>query len=100
MVVISLPPTRPTCVMHERVATPSTRTVHAPHWPSPQPYLLPVRSRSLRRTESRLTDESISTAIFLPLTLSEVTFAIVTSCDAANLFEDWKGKYNSAFARL
>src|SRR5437660_11571845 len=31
--------------MQERWACPSMRTVQAPHWPSPHPYLVPVRSR-------------------------------------------------------
>src|SRR4030095_8644590 len=31
-------------------ACPSTITVHAPQWPSPQPYFVPVRSRVSRRT--------------------------------------------------
>src|SRR5258706_7170057 len=36
-------------------------TVQAPHCPSPQPYLAPVRSSSSRRTESRLSSAPIST---------------------------------------
>ena len=40
--------------MHERRAIPSTHTVHAPHCPSPQPYLLPVRSKSSRNTLSSI----------------------------------------------
>src|SRR6266436_10358170 len=76
MVTICLPAARPTCVVHERMGCASSNTVHAPHWPSPQPYLLPVRLRSLRSTLSRLTVESTSTVIFFPLTLSAVTLAI------------------------
>ena len=34
-------------------ATPLIRTVHAPHWPSPQPKRGPRRSRSFRRTYKR-----------------------------------------------
>ncbi len=46
MVVIALPASVPGAATHERTARPSTSTVHAPHCPSPQPYLLPVRSSS------------------------------------------------------
>src|ERR1043166_218815 len=35
-------------IRQERTATPSMMTVHAPHCPSPQPYLAPVRSSSSR----------------------------------------------------
>src|SRR6266571_6468863 len=79
IVVICFPAARATWVMHERVATPSISTVHAPHWPSPQPYLLPVKSRSLRKTDSRLTVESTSTVTFFPLTLRLVILTINTS---------------------
>jgi hypothetical protein len=37
-------------VMQENTALPSTRTVHAPHWPSPQPNFAPFSARSLRST--------------------------------------------------
>src|ERR1700738_3983863 len=76
IVVICLPAARPTWVMHERAGCPSRSTVQAPHCPSPHPYLLPVRLRSLRRTLSRLVVDSTSSVIFFPLTLSAVTLAI------------------------
>ena len=43
MVVIFLPSTALTGTEHERMATPSTCTVQAPHCATPQPYLVPVR---------------------------------------------------------
>src|SRR5215475_4516192 len=58
--MIFFPAAEPTGVTHERVGCPSISTVQAPHWPSPHPYLLPVRSRSSRRTERRLRLESVS----------------------------------------
>src|SRR5215469_306458 len=61
IVVICLPETELTRVMHERCDFPSISTVHAPHWPSPQPYLLPVRSRYSRNTVRRLVCGSTST---------------------------------------
>ena len=42
MVVIFFPATLRAGVTHERVATPSTWTVHAPHCDIPQPYFVPV----------------------------------------------------------
>src|SRR5882757_394512 len=42
MVVMDFPAASPTGNKHERLGVPSTSTVHAPHCPSPQPYLLPV----------------------------------------------------------
>src|SRR5215467_12914269 len=46
----------------------SIKTVQAPHWPSPQPYFVPVRSSCSRRTESKLDCESASIECFVPLT--------------------------------
>src|SRR5258706_10922162 len=88
--------------MHERVACPSKRTVHAPHWPSPHPYLLPVSLRSLRSTLSRLVAESTSMVSFFPLTLRVVTLPIRTSgvFDFPLTVIDCKSKYNSGFAGL
>src|SRR5437762_1047904 len=36
--------------MHERTASPLMMTVHAPHWPSPQPNRGPCRFKSFRST--------------------------------------------------
>src|SRR3977135_1364891 len=85
--MICLLATRPTGMMKERVGKPSIKTVQAPHSPSPQPYLLPVRSRSLRSTPSRLAVESTSTCNFLPLILSAVTFDISAASDS-NFFQE------------
>ena len=41
-------------VMQDRCAFPSIKTVQAPHCPSPQPYLLPVKSSCSRNTFSKL----------------------------------------------
>src|SRR5262249_59458196 len=63
-------------VVQERTGLPSTSTVHAPHLASPQPYLLPVRSSSSRRTPSRLRPPSASTFWRTPLTWSSTSLAI------------------------
>src|SRR5919108_47181 len=73
MVVIGPGPTLATDVMHARTARPSSSTVHAPHCPSPQPYLLPVRSSSSCKTESKLRAGSTSTRRTAPLTWSSRT---------------------------
>ena len=76
MVTMRLPATLPTLVMHERVGTPSISTVHAAHCPSPQPYLVPVRSRSSRRTLRSVRSGSASMRRLEPLTSSSVILAI------------------------
>ncbi len=45
MVVIFAPAAAAAGMEQERVAAPSISTVQAPHWPSPQPYFVPVRSK-------------------------------------------------------
>src|SRR6185369_805477 len=51
MVVTLFPSTAETGVTHERVATPFTCTVHAPHWAMPQPNLVPGRSNQSRNAQ-------------------------------------------------
>ena len=63
------PPT--TGVEHERSGSPSTCTVQAPHWAMPQPYLVPVRPRSSRRTQSSGVSGSTSTSRRWPFTVME-----------------------------
>jgi hypothetical protein len=46
MVVTFPAPRAATGVWHERTAAPSTSTVQAPHWATPQPYFVPVRPSS------------------------------------------------------
>src|SRR3989442_11145910 len=70
MVVIAALPTDDTGVWHDRVATPFRCTVHAPHWATPQPYLVPRKSSTSRRTQRRGISEGTSTGDDFPLTLS------------------------------
>src|SRR5258708_6843605 len=67
---------RPTGMTQDLVASPSISTVQAPHSPSPQPYLLPVRLKSLRSTLKRLAVESTFTVNFFPFTFRAVIFDI------------------------
>ncbi len=69
MVVIRLPATSPTAVTQERVASPSTCTVQAPHSAMPQPYLVPVRPSTSRSTQSSGISGSTSTRGGSPLTV-------------------------------
>src|SRR6266481_1595977 len=59
-------------VMQDRVATPFMSTVHAPHWPSPQPNRGPCRARSLRRVYRSGVDGSISKVCIPPFTFSVI----------------------------
>src|SRR5580693_7861798 len=59
-----------TGVIHDRVATPPTITVHSPHWPSPQPNRGPCKPRSLRRIYSSGVEGSTSTVCMLPFTFN------------------------------
>jgi hypothetical protein len=56
IVVTDLPTTSPTAIRQASAGAPSTRTVQAPHSPSPQPGFAPVKPRSARRNASRLGD--------------------------------------------
>src|SRR6266581_9739210 len=63
-----LPATCETGVVQERVAAPSTCTVHAPHSPAPQPNFVPVSWRVSRRTQRRGVSRETLTLRSLPLT--------------------------------
>src|SRR5260221_6294398 len=73
MVVICLPAASLTTMPQERIATPSTWTVEAPHCAMPQPYLVPVRPIFSRIAQSSGVSGSMSTLNALPLI---VRFAI------------------------
>ena len=62
-------PTSETGSTHERVAMPSTCTVHAPQALMPQPYLVPVIFNSSRRTQSSGVEGSTLTSLRCPLTV-------------------------------
>src|SRR3954463_16698621 len=72
--VVTLVPTAPlTGNEQERVATPSTCTVQAPHCAMPHPYLVPVSPTFSRIAQRSGVSSSTSTLIDLPLI---VRFAI------------------------
>src|ERR1051325_2184108 len=55
--------------MHDAMLLPFSNTVQARHWPSPQPYFVPVNSRSSRSTSSSGRSGSVATVRRLPLTV-------------------------------
>ena len=56
--------------MQERTGAPSSRTVHEPHWPMPQPYFVPVRFSSSRSAQSSGISGSTSSVYGFPLMVS------------------------------
>src|SRR5215467_8721866 len=95
MVVISCPATRPTCVIHDRVALPLTWTVHAPHIAMPQPYFVPVKPIVSRMTHKRGVSSSTFTECVFPLTLRESMATphgrnLIISAEHSSMFGDDK----------
>src|SRR5229473_3429637 len=78
MVVTGLPTAALTGIWQERRGAPPISTVQAPHWPSPQPYLLPVKPSSSRRTYSRGVSGSYCTGYRLPFTSISIALGIVS----------------------
>ena len=74
--VVTAPATFPAATAQERVATPSISTVQAPQTPIPQPYLVPVRPSSSRKTQSSGIASSTSTVCAAPFTVSLTTVQI------------------------
>src|SRR5947209_15547325 len=72
MVVTFLPCTCETAIWHERVALPSTCTVHVPHRPEPQPNFVPVSLRCSRSTHSSGVSGSAATLTALSLTVNAI----------------------------
>src|SRR5258708_37683000 len=77
MVVTALPAASLILVWQLRTAAPSTCTVHAPHMPIPQPYLVPVRSATSRRNHSSGMSGSPSNCRPAPLTLSWIIYGVL-----------------------
>src|SRR5262249_19553014 len=75
------PSMSPTLSWQARAAFPSTRTVHAPQEPSPQPYLAPVRPNSSRSRCSRVRSGAEGISRSLPLTRSLAHIAQVWRID-------------------
>src|SRR5579871_2347434 len=76
MVVMCLPEIVPTSRTQVRMAAPSSNTLQAPHCDSPQPYFVPVRARSSRRTCSSGRDGSVVTVRAWPFTVNWMVWSI------------------------
>src|SRR6266545_1875589 len=72
MVVTLAPATDRSGVMQDRMARPSRCTVQAPHWPMPQPNLVPVRPSSSRMTQSSGESSGLRAVTVRPLSLKVV----------------------------
>ena len=59
-----------------RVTLPSTKTLQAPHWPSPHPTLVPVRPRFARNTLARVSSPLTTSRLGIPLTT--ISFLIIS----------------------
>src|SRR5208337_1439590 len=84
MVVTVLPATSFTSSVHERSAFPFTITVQAPQSPSPQPYFVPVRPRSYRRTHRRMRLGSTSKLTGFPFSLNPMVSFMSTPPGSAS----------------
>src|SRR6266436_176729 len=71
-----------TVIWQDRRGEPLIKTVHAPHCPSPHPYLVPVRVNSSRSAERRDVSGSHWTVYRFPLISSSIGFAILTPAAA------------------
>src|ERR1700724_4026598 len=92
MVVICLPSASLASTEHDRVATPSTRTVQAPHCAMPQPYLVPVRPAFSRIAHNSGVSASTSTSKVLPLIVRfAIAYPLISSIHRLNFkgMLDW-----------
>src|SRR5260370_21946872 len=80
MVMISRPCAASIGMTHERTASPSKCTVHAPHSALPHPNLVPTSCNSPRSTHSRGVSGSAFTVTVLPLILSVVMAFLADDC--------------------
>ena len=65
-----------TGVWQARTARPRRCTVQAPHWPMPQPNLVPFRFRTSRITHSRGISAGTSTVVDRPFTFKVYGMAV------------------------
>src|SRR5215210_1104337 len=62
------------CVWQARTALPSRWTVHAPHRPAPQPYLVPVNPTWSRMTHKSGVPGAASTDTCLSFSVNEIIY--------------------------
>src|SRR2546428_12206069 len=72
MVVTALPCTADAGMRQENMRSPSMCTMQAPHWPAPQPNLVPVSFSSSRSTHRRRVPSGAATLTCLLLTVNSI----------------------------
>src|SRR5882762_6987148 len=75
IVVTALPCAADTGIRQENMRSPSMCTMQAPHWPAPQPNLVPVSFSSSRSTHSRRVLSGALTLTGLPLTVKLIAIS-------------------------
>ena len=75
---MALPSADDTGYVHDRMARPSTMTVHAPQAAMPQPNFVPVMPSVSRSTHNSGVSPSTSTVLSLPLTVNVTGPEVVT----------------------
>src|SRR3989442_8067320 len=81
IVVTDLPATPDTGIRQENMRSPSICTMQAPHWPAPQPNLVPVNFSSSRSTHNNRVSSGAATLTGLPLTVKLIAMG-APSCGA------------------
>src|SRR5437899_7200832 len=93
MVVIFLPAASLTVIPQERIATPSTWTVQAPHCAMPHPYLVPVSPTFSRIAQRSGVSSSTSTLIVLPLMLRfAIAYPLIGPIHRVSAAAIWTGR--------
>ena len=77
--ILSVDLTSFTRIEQERCTSPLMCTEQAPHWPIPQPYLVPVRPSCSRNTHNSGVSPSTTMLMALPFTFSDFCWAISSS---------------------
>src|SRR5712691_12954021 len=90
MVATALPCTADTGMRQENMRSPSMCTMQAPHWPAPQPNLVPVSFSSSRSTHRRRVPSGAATLTCLLLTVNSIAM-MAPLCWAADGPEGWIG---------
>src|SRR5262245_21713331 len=98
MVVMRAWPTLETGTWHERVGSPSRCTVQAPHWATPQPYLVPVNPSASRSTQRSGMSAGTSADRDFPFTLSVTFMGVLRAAAQSRLSTRGVRAGNQSFA--
>src|SRR6266853_22220 len=96
MVVTSSPAARDTGATQDLIASPLRWTVQAPHCAIPHPYLVPVRPRFSRRTQSRGVEGSTSRFTCRRFTLKEIIWNTSVRLTAVAMVEAGERFYSKS----